>query len=744
MLKKYLLGPDAQPTAGDGLGILFAQPLHKDPRTSSQSRQGSPISQVTGPPSSSEAAFQKSLQVLRDPPNGTRAPRCSRATDIAPLPPTPLSPPPDAISPVSPRVAVPPGTEQEKPKKKQKRRENTPWQDMEIPEELGLIDDDIPEEIRNIVHDTMELHRAMRLSRLHSDVDDKAVADALEAMSVEESYGGTEISITASARSPQSSPLSRDAGRKRRGFYSSQESVTTVGSENGSISLFQLPKAAKCQSASPKHVNESKQDLVETHGPRSAMEARFQECKDRTSRSRGLYNLLKGRRIKSMITPETLTPKLPPCECISCFDDVPQEEAVDGLPCKHRYCRPCFKKLVDTAILNEDTFPPKCCVTEIPKTVMRKYLASVELINFDEKALEYAVPLASRYYCVALECARWIDTRIAKRTNGALEHITCKCRAEFCYTCGAIWRTCECTEADQRQREGELDAARVRREAEARAEEEEVRRAIAAVEEAERLLHEEREVEEAMERERVEREAEELARCEFDRIGRIGERFAELRAILDYVGLQQKHAIEKRHFAQEEANEALVKDFEKIIALREKEMCTKKEAEITENSKAIKALQKKHAAAMMETIQRHRRDQDELLTKHLPEGNAGHDAEVTKATMLEALLPLQELERTTLKGQQSREIAKWKKRGERAVSAMDTSVEVQQMRLEEEEKMRSAIDATHRQEEADLKWFDLVHAERANTLAEDESRLIHNGGDVVGSRQDAGCTLNPR
>ncbi|KAL9126829.1 MAG: hypothetical protein Q9217_004180 [Psora testacea] len=773
MLKKLLLGGDGQHTAGDGLGIVMAQSMLNKPSKAGNSRQGSVTSQNSGPPSTSESAFQKSLQVLRDPLNGTQALRCSQPTALTPSPHVPRSP-----SLISTSLALPcpvvPDDDEEKMGNQSEEVRVIAWKDLEIPEELGIVDEDIPQEIRNIIHDTMEIHRVMRVSRLQSMIDEQAVADTLEVTSRPESSAVAVSSAMASVRSSESSLATEYNGLEESGFSISQESVTAVGSENRNGILRQPLRAATGRFGTPKRLSRGKQGQADTLRPTSSMtrmEAKFQESKDRMSRSRGLYNLLKGRIGRPVAATEAPNQESTSCECISCFDDVPHEDAVDGLLCRHEYCRPCFTQLVNTAILNEDTFPPKCCLTEIPKTVMRNYLDPMGLASFDEKSLEYAVPLASRYYCVAPECARWVDTRIAKRTNGALE---CpRCQATLCtvcrgpqhsgnqdcpqdfgldatleqaeragwrsYTCGAVWRTCQCTEADQRRREEQLQAARIQREAEARAEEEEVRRAVAVVEEAERLLREEREAEEAREQERLQREAEELMQREFERVERIGERFAELRAILDHVGLQQKEAIEKRHFAQEEANDALTENFNKVVAEKEKEVLAERDAKVAENDRLIKAMQRKHATAIMETIQRHRREQDGLLTKPLPEDDTLQDPEMFKITMLEALLPLQELERATLKAHQTREIEKWKQRGEKAISALKTSVKIQQMRFEEEEEMACAIDGFHKQQEADFKWFDLLHGDRANMLAEDERRLVLSGGDVT-TGQHGGCT----
>ena len=440
-LKKYLLGGDVQPTVGDGLGIVIAPPVQRTPSTESNSRQGSPqsaISQESGPPKTSEAAFQKALQTLRDPPikaqtpSGTRAPRASFATDIAPSLHFPRSPSPEVASLASPRIEV----LDEQQAEKRIEKEKISWQDLDIPEELGIVEDDVPKEIRVIIQDTIEMHRAMRISRIQSRVDDEVVADTLEALSVQDSNVKAESSSMASARSSRSLPASEYTERQNSEFSISQESVTTVGSDNGGGPLLQPPKATGGRPKSLRRLSKSKSDQIGTLSPDSAMarvEARFIESKDRTSRSRGLYNLLKGRKSKYISGLVVSKPEQLPCECTSCFDDVPHTDAIDGLPCRHRYCQPCFTQLVNTSIHNEDTFPPKCCLTDIPKTVMRKYLAPTELAKFDQKSLEYAVPLANRYYCVAPGCARWIDTRIAKRTNGALE---CPhCETKLCTVC---------------------------------------------------------------------------------------------------------------------------------------------------------------------------------------------------------------------------------------------------------------------------------------------------------------------
>src|SRR5437667_9013236 len=49
-------------------------------------------------------------------------------------------------------------------------------------------------------------------------------------------------------------------------------------------------------------------------------------------------------------------------------------------------------------------------------------------------------------------------------------HITCKCKAEFCYCCGAVWQTCSCTELDLARRRNDIQERLAVAEAEAAAE----------------------------------------------------------------------------------------------------------------------------------------------------------------------------------------------------------------------------------------------------------------------------------
>ena len=398
MLKKYLLGGDTTPVAGDGLGLAY-RPAPTHHRSSSDQRQAS-----------------LTLKTSR----GSDAPQS----------------PPSIKAPEIPHAAVEasqiPSPQLEVPQEEEEPKEDLAWQEFAIPEELRQLDDDVPQEIRNVVQESFDEQEATRASRIQSDGVSRV--EAFETANGEDPILAENLGML-STRSLASSPSSDN--RKDSSISLSQESITTVGSDTPDAStLLQPPSADTSRTGTPKRLlTKAKASQPEPWNTMvTRMESKFRESKERSSKSRGLYGLFKSRKPKAVPSvPVVVNLERPTCECISCFDEVPHNDAVDGLACRHRYCIPCFTQLVNTSILNEDTFPPKCCLTEIPKLLMVRHLPEAEQARFNEKSLEYAVPLADRFYCVSPECARWIDARNAERAGSVL---TCQhCQTKLCTIC---------------------------------------------------------------------------------------------------------------------------------------------------------------------------------------------------------------------------------------------------------------------------------------------------------------------
>lgn len=300
------------------------------------------------------------------------------------------------------------------------------WQENEIPEELGYVRGEEPEEIRNIIQESLDEHRALRASKLHTQA---IVVRTTITMSSSGSETGTicpsvETSATASIRSPDRqlvfdlhhSPMRPSSSDRVSPDSLALDSTISVGSSIGDAALNNLRTSTELYAAT------SSQESLSS-STRSS-NAKLPKQLVKPTRNPLIFRFL-GRRPKLSKFTQDWSTAVTLSECTSCFDDVPNEKAV-SLPCQHKYCAACFSKLVITAIHSEDTFPPKCCIQEIPRRVLDTYLSPKEMSEYDDKALEYAVAVGSRYYCGSPDCAKWIDTRKARRLNGALECPHCK------------------------------------------------------------------------------------------------------------------------------------------------------------------------------------------------------------------------------------------------------------------------------------------------------------------------------
>lgn len=289
-----------------------------------------------------------------------------------------------------------------------------------------------------------------------------------------------------------------------------------------------------------------------------------------------------------------------------------------------------------------------------------------------------------------------------------------------------------CTESDQRRREDEIRERLDRFEAEARAEEAEVKAAIAAVEAAERLVAEEREAA----NERLAEESRQIAAREYERLEGITEFFEYLRQRLEQTRLQQEETIQKRHGEESskvEEREAAQVSGEQVFEDKEQELASERARLAIQTQESIKCARKKHAGQLVSTVGRHRQDQDAYLL--MSNEAMETDINIDQTAILEQLLQAQDLERVTLRSQQTREIQKLQKRGELILQDFDQRAQAAReerlrARVREAEEITQMATATKKRIEADWKWFEAVFLDRAMMLGEDERRMVLSGADA--------------
>ncbi|EFY93322.1 IBR domain-containing protein [Metarhizium acridum CQMa 102] len=266
----------------------------------------------------------------------------------------------------------------------------------------------------------------------------------------------------------------------------------------------------------------------------------------------------------------------------------------------HSYCKDCFVRLVTAATQNEQQWPPKCCLNQIPFRLVLKHVPDNLKKTFQERASEWELPMGERVYCSQPECGVWIrpkNIKLNKRqgkcerghltcticrgpshgnedcpqdydmnlTNTlaeeegwkrcfnchalvehreACQHMTCRCGTEFCYVCGLRWKTCRCTMQQLRDLKEAADARREKRRLKEQAEAEELRAILAQIEELEREEAARAELERLeqarLEEERWQQQIKERIRLESIRRKEVESKFRQLRLRLnDLHELQQ-------------------------------------------------------------------------------------------------------------------------------------------------------------------------------------------------------------
>ena len=397
-IRDYILGGSTTPVAGDGFGYSPQSPTNsstKSPRldvTSSFAPGEHKVSPTSSVHSIRLLPLRKNVKAEDDKhqlphsPNGVGTPKSTQGIDQrASL----GSRAESHLSALDPADAA----------ESMSAQEEIIWQDYEIPEELGSVKDDIPLEIRNVVQESLDEHHALRASLIQA----RLVAVETATDNFIQALHGDDPIVAESSAMAEARPRFGDE-------FTASSHGTSTATDIGDT---------------------SHGSIIESNGPIDQPPSTF-TVETVATTYHSLMKLLPAGRSKGGASPNEPSVEPKTHECTSCFDDIPEKQAVK-LPCRHSYCKTCFAQLISTSIQHEINFPPKCCLTDVPKKLIRDNLTYGDCAVFNAKALEYAVPIGDRYYCVSASCGKWIDTRQAKRSAGALK---CPhCAVKLCTLC---------------------------------------------------------------------------------------------------------------------------------------------------------------------------------------------------------------------------------------------------------------------------------------------------------------------
>lgn len=207
--------------------------------------------------------------------------------------------------------------------------------------------------------------------------------------------------------------------------------------------------------------------------------------------------LLPRMRMSGQATPESSQHSRRSCIC--CRDDFSSQDDLHILPCGHNYCGDCLRIMINQASTEESKMPPRCCTQPIPGVIIKALLVRDDQQLFLKAVQQFSTPWEARIFCPNPNCNEFVPPRIkvdpkhpfdvvcrecrtrvctmckmrahplgqdcpsdleldqvlrmgeksgwrrcykcrtlVELTQGCT-HMTCRCKAQFCYICGAIW-----------------------------------------------------------------------------------------------------------------------------------------------------------------------------------------------------------------------------------------------------------------------------------------------------------------
>ena len=446
-----------------------------------------------------------------------------------------------------------------------------------------------------------------------------------------------------------------------------------------------------------------------------------------------------------------------------------------------------------TALESEELFPPRCCLKDIPQSTIFAGVPPSFRAAYKARAQEYAIPAGSRWYCPYSNCQKWMDVsermpvlgirsircpscrhdvcvncRAQAHTPGhdcpqdpALEatleaserygwrrcfncgamvelsvgcrHITCKCKAEFCYVCGQQWHTCHCTEYDRQQRDEQLLAQRLQHSAEKRKHVESLV-AIAALKNRGRRDAEMVEHIRMLKLEAEHARATEKARAnDAARVEDIHRLVAALRLDLAALHVRQQQAMNERHDTELRDAVAAVDNathaFPDRVKLEAEKIARKRMAE-------TQALEARQMQELNEFEARMEVEEDNHLVRISTHLQGKPNSEARVKTIMDNILSLQAEQREALMQKQSGQRQDMEWLGELAMRDLEATI-AKQVEVDKDNAERRLTEVKDRLE-VENRWFVTVVEKRTEIVYRDRETLIRKAAGVKDYRDREG------
>ncbi|RKU41593.1 hypothetical protein DL546_000082 [Coniochaeta pulveracea] len=471
------------------------------------------------------------------------------------------------------------------------------------------------------------------------------------------------------------------------------------------------------------------------------------------------------KQIYKHLKPNNPTSPEAEVECVSCLDDIPVKSGIKTV-C-HTYCKSCFIRLIEASLSNETQWPPKCCLNPIPFRTITKHIPSSLLKSYRAKEEEYGIPVEDRLYCPEPDCGLWIrpghqdpatkravcrsshvvctlcrapahprgetcaldrDTVLADQLaeeegwrrcgkcfilvehTDACQHMRCRCGYEFCYVCDRAARR---REMRTREEEEELDEIREALKLVAAFEAEEERKEKVWQEE----MRKKRE-------ERSRREREERVKKEAARQRMLDKKYAELKTKLAKLDELQRMVLTYTHDREmDETAAGATRERLTLTKKQEREKLELREATTTKLANWMKERELEYIARV--ALEKQIEDAYEIVLRAFWTDIVGGQKEIRLA--MQALMRKNDTRMDTWEAAKDCELEKIKYLLEDEIAIQSELMITSKQRLGD--KLAAEGVEVGRKHRAEVRWFELVAAERTRLLAEVEMVERENGAE---------------